>query len=65
MKYIVWVFKSFGFKAGLSYCWDASRLWVKRKLGLAPPPVNFEGLSFDDLEDVRDSMNGTSNHTLH
>ena len=65
MKYLVWVFQSFGFKAGVSYCWDTCWLGVRRKLGLSPPPANFEGLSFDDLEDVRESLNGTDNRTLH
>lgn len=65
MKYLIWVFQSFGFKAGITYCWDALLLKVRRKLGLSPPPVNFEALSFEDLDDIRDSMNGTSNRTLH
>ena len=65
MKYLIWVFQSFGFKAGVHYCWDMCSLWVRRKLGMAPPPVDFTGLSFDDLEDIKDSLNGTHNRTLH
>lgn len=65
MKYLIWVFQSFGFKAGVTYCWDAIKLGLRRKLGLAPKPVDFTGLSFDDLEDVKESLNGTSNRTLH
>lgn len=65
MKYLVWVFQSFGFKAGVRYCWDTLWLSVRRKLGLAPPPVDYTGLSFDDLEDVRDTLDGTDKRTLH
>lgn len=65
MKYLIWVFQSFGFRAGITYCKDALWLGIRRKLGLAPKPVNFEGLSFDDLEDVKESLNGTHNRTLH
>lgn len=65
MKYLIWVFQSFGFRAGVTYCWDAFWLKIRRALKLSPPPVNFEELSFDDLEDTRDALNGTNNHTLH
>jgi hypothetical protein len=65
MKYLFWIYQSFGFKALITYCWDAFWLKIRRALKLSPPPVKFEGLSFDDLEAERDALNGTNKHTLH
>lgn len=65
MKDVLWVFRSFGFKLGVRYCWDALCLGVRRKLGLSPKPIDFSGLSFEDIEDMKETLNGTDNRTLH
>jgi hypothetical protein len=64
MKYLLWIFQSFGLKASVRYCWDTFWLKVRRAMGISPP-VNFKGMSSDDLEDIRDSMNGPNKRILH
>ena len=52
MKDAIWVFKSFGFKAGAIYVVEASVLWVKRLLGLAKKSKRFEDLTDEEARNV-------------
>lgn len=65
MQDALWIFRSFGFKAGVRYCWGTFWLKVRRALGLAPKPIDFSELSYEDIEDMHDVLNGDDNRTLH
>jgi vancomycin permeability regulator SanA len=52
MKDAYWVFKSFGFKAGILFVVGATTMGIKRLLGRAKKPKRFEELSDEEAKQV-------------
>lgn len=52
MKDAIWIFKSFGIKAGVLFVWGAAVLWFKRLFGRAKKPKRFEELSDEEAQQV-------------
>jgi hypothetical protein len=76
MKDIVWIFRSFGFRAGITFVWDSLVRKLRRK---SSAPI-FEELNdeearqvawafgifrWQDREDLNDQWNAFDKHTLH
>lgn len=47
----LWIFKSFGFRAGIKFLWDSFLLKVKRLL-IRETPMRFEDLTDEEAEKV-------------
>lgn len=52
MKDVIWVFKSFGFKAGILFIIGAIATKTKRLLGRSKKPKKFEELSDEEARQV-------------
>ena len=74
MKDASWVFKQFGFKAGILFVMGSLGTGFKRLIGVAKKPKKFEELSPHEVEMVeksfgiyrwRDPTNHNENRTLH
>lgn len=63
MKDAFWIFKSFGFLAGIRFVIGAAFLGIKRRLGLVKKPKRFEDLSLEEAGKEWDRMYET--RTLH
>lgn len=52
MKDALWVFKSFGFLAGVRFIAGAVHIKLKRLVGLSKKPKKFEELSDDEAREI-------------
>lgn len=52
MKDVIWVFRDFGFWAGVHYCWDAMVVRVRRLVSRPPSPKRFEDLTDEEARNV-------------
>jgi hypothetical protein len=80
MKDAIWVFKSFGFKAGVLFVVGTITTGIKRLLGRAKKPKRFEELSdeearqvawafgifqWQDRQDLNDKFGNNDERVLH
>jgi len=68
MKDALWVFKSFGFKAGVLFVLGAVGLKIRRLLGRSKKPKKFEELSDEEARKVAAQFGifpGQSRHMLN
>ncbi len=52
MKDVIWVFRSFGFIAGVKFVWDATNLYFRRLVRREKSPKRFEELTDEEARNV-------------